>query len=279
MRLLWAMAPAMPLGDQVAFASLGFALALALAACLRGRPSMVASCLGLGGVWLAVFALGVGGAADRCGVLAFLLGAVGGTQRRQLWGRLFLFKSFHCSALPGGRRLDFRLAGGLLFLLVRPVPGLLAAAANVAVFRRPRQITGQAAILRAGRSTPAACSAAPACVPGPPTNASGSPPRARRSDRRHQSQEPQAQQRPRQFALRRLGRTAQHPAFFQRLFERPVENLHPPTHLVQHARTLLGQRLFCPTRSSPDTSSSCRRDARSDAAPPAVRSEFRSGHK
>ena len=66
----------MPLGDQVAFASLGFALALALAACLRGRPSIVASCLGLGGVWLAVSAIDVGGAADRCGVLAFLLGAI-----------------------------------------------------------------------------------------------------------------------------------------------------------------------------------------------------------
>src|SRR5437763_7507159 len=78
MRLLWGMAPPLPLGAQLVTAALGFALALALTACRRGRTSTAACCVGLGGVWLALSALSVGGSADPRGVVAFLVGAVGG---------------------------------------------------------------------------------------------------------------------------------------------------------------------------------------------------------
>ena len=69
-----------------------------------------------------------------------------GRQRRQLRGGMFRFNSFGRPSLPGVRRLDFRLAGRLFLLLMRPVPRLLAAVTNVAVFRRPGQIAAQAAV-------------------------------------------------------------------------------------------------------------------------------------
>ena len=78
MLLHWGMAPPVTIGGQVLIGSLGFALALALAACLRGRIPTAASCLGLCSVWLGVLGLGVAGFGDPRGILTFLLGAVGG---------------------------------------------------------------------------------------------------------------------------------------------------------------------------------------------------------
>jgi hypothetical protein len=67
----------------------------------------------------------------------------GAMQRRPLRGGLFRFNSFGRPSLFGRSRLDFRRAGRLLPLLMRPSLRLLDAAPDLPVFHRPAQIPDQ----------------------------------------------------------------------------------------------------------------------------------------